>query len=307
MSGTTHLLHVPSQPPSPKDTYTAHSHACACALQNTTLGEFTEAVAQAGPSLPCGGSTCSAASSRIMHGSFATNSFASNASSFRIGAPQGLSRCPSGASNLSGFSGCSSLLSGLSTASSSAFGSFAGHQGGAATATADAAAAAAAAAFALDHPAAAGSGDWSLGSYEASVAAASRAAYAAAAAAYSTVMATLGLDSSSEHPAGGKKAALPDLFSKHFGSGVSSVVPVYDAHIRSMPGLSGFSLGAPAGSKGPGLKPLSFKQELSGETGVPADQVKPAVWLCTLVQLVGMLLISGTMHALTVLPMLGWM
>jgi hypothetical protein len=146
------------------------------------------------------------------------------------------------------------------------------------------------------------------------MAAASKAAYAAAAAAYGTVMATLGLDSAGSNHAASKMAAVAtaadlstSLFSKYFGSSAgSSVIPVYDAQIHSMPGLSSLSFGAAAGSKGT-VKPPSVKREQPVKQGVPADQVKSSVWLCTLVQILGMLLISGTMHALSVLPMLGWM
>jgi hypothetical protein len=146
------------------------------------------------------------------------------------------------------------------------------------------------------------------------MAAASRAAYAAAAAAYSTVLASLGLEPASLEPAAGKKAAAAfdlnssSLFNSQFrigaGAAGGSAVPVYDAHFQgSMPYLPAF--GSAVDAKG-GLKP-SMLQHGMAAAAAAVEQVKPAVWLCTLVQIVGMLLISGTMHALTVLPMLGWM
>jgi hypothetical protein len=265
--------------------------------QHTTLESFTHAVAQVGPSLP-GGSSSS--SSRTAHSCSAAST------SFRIGAPKNLPRYPSGVSSVSGFSGVSS------------FSGFASSQPGShsASATAGAASAAAAAAFVHKHPvaaAAAPDGDWTLSSYEASMAAASQAAYAAAAAAYSTVMATLGLAGGLD-PAVSKKAAAFDLnssglFNKQFrmgmGSAGGSVVPVYDAQIHSMPGvpalMTGLGLGSAVGVKG-GVKP-----EMAGKATAAGSQVQPSVWLCTLVQIVGMLVISGTMHAISVAPMLAWM
>jgi hypothetical protein len=271
--------------------------------QNTTLESFTHAVAQVGPSLPCGTSS-SRSSSRNAHSSSAASS-----SSFRLGAPKGLTRYPSGGSSVSGYSG----ISGFSGFTSS----HAGSQSHSASATVNAATAAAAAAFAYQHPAAAAaaSADWTLGSYELSMAAASKAAYAAATAAYSTVMSTLGLEGGLD-PAATKKAAAVDLnssslFHKQFRMGVGSAggsaVPVYDAHIHSMPGvpaaLTGLGLGSAVGAKG-GVKPEMTEKAAAAAAG---GQVKPSVWLCTLVQIVGVLVISGTMHALSVAPMLGWM
>jgi len=249
--------------------------------QNTTLEAFTEAVAQAGPSLPCGGSTIS------------------NSSSFRIAAPAGAGTFSTASSTVSGW-GPSSYSSFTSSNSS--------QQKGIVSSTASAAAQAAAAAFVREHPAAAAHGPL----YEQSFSAASKAAYAAANAAFNTVMSSLGLDATS-FDADSSKAATSSLgpkgsgiFNSYFrigaGAAGGSAIPVYDAHMQNLPAF-GYRADAGKGS----LTPALLKGLPQEEHVAPADQVKPSVALCTLLQILGVAFISGAAHALTVVPMLAWM
>jgi len=290
--------------------------------QNTTLEGFTNAVAQAGPSFPCGTSTCN--SSWTRPGRPSADGISMSGSSFRgSSGPSTASRSSSAFSGFSGFSGFSS------SSSPSINSSFSSQAGGIASSYANAAAQAAAAAFMQEHPpaaaaAAAGGADWTIGSnsYEQSLAAASKAAYAAANAAFSTVMSTLGLEaasfdagsSSSSH--GGKKSLSSKgsgIFGKHFRSGAGAAgpaaIPVFDARMQSMPSVPSFSL--PSGGGKGSVKPTLVDGKLPGEEGsspvAPADQVKTSAALCTIIQMIMISLIAGFSNALTILPMLGYM